>query len=59
MNISVNKEDLIRVLVLLLKNDNISASSEGLKLRQKNQKEAINELIFMLNLTTEEAEEYI
>ena len=55
--ISVDKKDLTRVLVLLLNNDNTSASKEGLEFRSTNRKEAIKELLFMLNLTTEEAYE--
>jgi hypothetical protein len=57
MNIQVDKEDLTKVLILLLTNSNTSASREGLEFRKKNRDEAIKELLFMLNLTTEEATE--
>jgi hypothetical protein len=55
--ISIDRGDLTRVLVLLLQNSNTSASRAGLEVRKKNREEAIKELLFMLNLTTEEANE--
>ena len=55
--IEVDKEDLIKVLLLLIANDHLSASKVALEERSKNREEAIKELLFMVSLTSEEAEE--
>ena len=57
MKIEVDKEDLIKVLLLLIANDHLSASKVALEERSKNREEAIKELLFMVSLTSEEAEE--
>lgn len=49
--------DLKKVLMLIKDNLHTSASRTGLELRGKNLKEAEKELLFMLNLTKEEAED--
>ena len=55
--IKIDKEDLTKVLLLLIANDHLSASKSGLEKRSKNRKEAIKELLFMLVLTEEEADD--
>jgi hypothetical protein len=57
MRIEVNNGDLMRVLLLLIANNHISASKVGLEERSKNRWEAIQELLFMLSLTVQEAED--
>lgn len=57
MKIEVDRESLTKILLLLLSNENLSASKAGLEQRAKNSKEAINELLFMLCLTREEAKD--
>ena len=57
MRIEVDKEDLTKVLLLLVANNHISASKVGLEERSKNRWEAIQELLLMLSLTVEEAED--
>lgn len=57
MRIEVDKEDLTRVLLLLIANTHISASRAGLEERSKNRGEAIQELLLMLSLTVQEAED--
>ena len=54
--IKVNKEDLITVLLCFMANDNLSAHPVALKERKINRQKAINELLYMLNMTIEEAE---
>ena len=56
MEILVDREDLQKVLLLIIHNDNLSASRAGLEQRAKNRKEMKKELLFMLELTNEEAE---
>jgi len=57
MKIEVDKEDLTRVLLLLVANNHISASKVGLEERSKNRWGAIQELLLMLSLTVQEAED--
>ena len=54
--ISVDKEDLRKVLTLVEDNMHTSASTSGLRLRGRNLKEMEKELLAMLELTREEAE---
>jgi len=55
--ISIDKEDLRKVLMLVEDNMHTSASASGLELRAKNLKEMEKELLAMLELTREEAED--
>jgi len=57
MRIEVDKEDLTRVLLLLIANNHISASKVGLEERSRNRWEAIQDLLLMLSLTVQEAED--
>ena len=57
MKFEVDKGDLIKVLLLLIANDHLSAHKVALEERRKNREEAIKELLYMLSLTSEEAEE--
>ena len=56
MKIEVDKEALVKVLKLLIRNNQLSASSIALTERKANREAAINELLFMLGLTRDEAE---
>lgn len=56
-NVTVDKNDLLKVLLLVIDNDNLSASKAGLEQRRNNREEIQKELLYMLNLTKEEAEE--
>ena len=53
----IDKEDLLECLMLIIDNDNTSASRSGLERRSMNRKLILKELLFMLALTTEEAED--
>ena len=57
MRIEVDKEDLTRVLLLLIANNHISASKVGLEERSRNRWEAIQDLLLMLSLTVQEADD--
>lgn len=54
---NVIKNDLAEVAMLLIDNSHTSASREGLIHRERNRRKAIDELLYMLNLTAEEAED--
>ena len=57
MKYLVDGEVLKKVLLLIIENNHLSASGAGLQARAENRKAAINELLFILCLTKEEAEE--
>jgi len=55
--LKIDKQDLTKVLMLLIDNNRLSTTQGDLLKRQKNRQEAIKELLFILQLTTEEAED--
>lgn len=56
MIISVDYDELLRILMLVKLNDTISASSTGLRARAKNRQLAEEALAKMLGLNEQEAE---
>ena len=54
---TVNREAMINVLMLLIDNSNTSASACGLRERENNRREAINLLLSQLEISEQEADE--
>lgn len=54
----MKKEELKEVLMLLIDNEHISASTAGLKERAENRRVAINRLLSELNIGIDKAEDF-
>ena len=57
MIIEVDRDELLNVLLLIEKNNHLSASRSGLEERSRNREEAIKKLLLILEMTEEKLEE--